>query len=116
MIPFHIPQAHDACWVRPLLEAEGLPLCNYSFPVLFCWQDTYGFRYAPMGRRLLVQMKSTLGHSYLWPAGEGDPRPALEALATHAHGEGEPLRLIALTQYHKNWLEDCCPGRLRLPV
>ena len=59
MIPFHIPQAHDACWVRPLLEAEGLPLCNYSFPVLFCWQDTYGFRYAPMGRRLLVQMKSS---------------------------------------------------------
>ena len=111
MIPFRIPQAHDACWVRPLLEAEGLALCNYSFPVLFCWQDTYGFRYAPMGRRLLVQMKSSLGHSYLWPAGEGDPRPALEALAAHAHGEGEPLRLIALTQYHKNWLEDCCPGR-----
>lgn len=111
MIPFRIPQADDACWVRPLLEAEGLALCNYSFPVLFCWQDTYGFRYAPLGRRLLVQMKSTLGHSYLWPAGEGDPTPALEALAANAHAGGEPLRLIALTQYHKNWLEDRYPGR-----
>lgn len=111
MIPFRIPQADDACWVRPLLEAEGLALCNYSFPVLFCWQDTYGFRYAPLDRRLLVQMKSTLGHSYLWPAGEGDPVPALEALTAHAHREGEPLRMIALTQYHKNWLEDRYPGR-----
>lgn len=111
MIPFQIPQASDASWVRPLLEAEGLPLCNYSFPVLFCWREAYGFRYAPLDRRLLVRLNSSLGHSYLWPVGEGDPTPALQALTEDARREGHPLRLIALTLYHKHWLEDTYPGR-----
>lgn len=111
MIPFHSPAPEDISWVQPLLAAEGLPLCNYSFPVLFCWKDAYGFQYAPLDRRLLVRLNSSWGHSYLWPAGEGDPTPALEALTQDARAEGHPLRLIGLTLYHKNWLEDHYPGR-----
>ena len=34
MTPFQFPKATDAAWVKPLLNAEGLALCNYSFPVL----------------------------------------------------------------------------------
>ena len=102
LIPFHSPDASDSTWVRPLLQSEGLALCDYSFPVLFCWKDAYGFQYAPLGKRLLVRLTSSLGHSYLWPAGEGDPTPALDALTQDARAEGQPLRLIALTLYHKN--------------
>ena len=47
MIPFQTPDVRDVTWVRPLLESEGLPLCDYSFPVLFCWKAAYGFQYAP---------------------------------------------------------------------
>ena len=43
--------------------------------------------------------------------GEGDPRPALDAITQDAREEGQPLRLIALTQYHKNWLEANYPDR-----
>ena len=111
MIPFHSPAPEDGPWVQPLLAAEGLPLCNYSFPVLFCWKDAYGFQYAPLERRLLVRLNSSWCHSYLWPVGEGDPLPALEALTQDARAEGQPLRLIGLTLYHKNWLEDHYPGR-----
>lgn len=111
MIAFQSPAASDGSWVRPLLQAEGLPLCNYSFPVLFCWQGAFRGEYAPLGRRLLVRLNSSLGHSYLWPVGEGDPAPALEALTQDAHAAGQPLRLISLTLYHKNWLEDHYPGR-----
>ena len=78
MIPFQTPDFRDVTWVRPILESEGLALCNYSFPVLFCWKDAYGFQYAPLDRRLLIRLNSSLGHSYLWPVGEGDPTPALE--------------------------------------
>ena len=46
LIPFHSPDASDSTWVRPLLQSEGLALCDYSFPVLFCWKDAYGFQYA----------------------------------------------------------------------
>lgn len=113
MIPFQTPDVRDVTWVRPLLESEGLPLCDYSFPVLFCWKAAYGFQYAPLHGRLLIRLRSTLGHAYYWPVGEGDPTPALEALLQDAHGEGHPLRLIALTLYHKHWLEDAYPGRFR---
>ena len=86
LIPFHSPDASDSTWVRPLLQSEGLALCDYSFPVLFCWKDAYGFQYAPLGKRLLVRLTSSLGHSYLWPAGEGDPTPALDALTLRWQG------------------------------
>ena len=111
MTPFQFPKATDATWVKPLLSAEGLALCNYSFPVLFCWQHAYDFRYAREGDRLLTRLTSSLGHSYLWPVGEGDPKPALDAITQDAREEGQPLRLIALTQYHKNWLEANYPDR-----
>ena len=58
MIPFQTPDVRDVTWVRPLLESEGLALCDYSFPVLFCWKDAYGFQYAPLGKRLLIRLRS----------------------------------------------------------
>lgn len=114
MITFRTPIPADRAWVLPLLQKEGLTLCNYSFPVLFCWKDAYQFQLARLGSRLLVRLNSSAGHAYLWPAGEGDPVPALEALTQDAHQLGEPLRLICLTLYHKNWLEDRWPGRFSL--
>ena len=65
MIPFQTPDVRDVTWVRPLLESEGLALCDYSFPVLFCWKDAYGFQYAPLGKRLLIRLRSSLGLSLI---------------------------------------------------
>ena len=109
MIEFRAPSPQDREWVLPLLAAEGLPLCDYSFPVLFCWQDAFHIRIARLGDRLLVRLNSSLGSSYLWPAGQGSPAPALEALTADAAALGQPLRLICLTLYHKNWLAAHCP-------
>lgn len=111
MHAFQVPALSDRNWVLSLLRAEGLPLCDYSFPVLYCWQDAYRFKLARLGGRLLIRLHSSLGHSYLWPAGEGDPTPALQILARDAEDHDEPLRLIALTLYHKNWLAAHFPGR-----
>ena len=106
MIEFRTPLLSDREWILPLLAEESLPLCNYSFPVLFCWQDAYHFKIAREGDRLLIRLRSTLGHTYLWPVGRGDPVPALKAIRRDAEAHGEPLRLIGLTLYHRNWLED----------
>ncbi|MDD7290065.1 MAG: phosphatidylglycerol lysyltransferase domain-containing protein [Clostridiales bacterium] len=111
MIEFRTPVPGDRDWVTALLAKEGLSLCNYSFPVLFCWQGAYQFQLARLNHRLLVRLESSLGRAYLWPVGEGDPAPALAALTQDAHSQGHPLRLISLTLYHKNWLEDRFPGR-----
>ena len=65
MIPFQTPDVRDVTWVRPILESEGLALCNYSFPVLFCWKDAYGFQYAPLEKRLLIRLNSSLEYGVL---------------------------------------------------
>ena len=109
MIEFRKPQLTDRDWILPLLAEESLPLCNYSFPVLFCWQEAYHFKIARVNDRLLIRLKSTLGHAYLWPVGRGDPAPAIEAIWQDARDHSEPLRLIGLTLYHRNWLADWCP-------
>lgn len=111
MIPFRAPTPADRCWATGLAALEGTPLCDYSFPVLFCWQKTYGFQLARFQDRMLVRLDSSRGPSYLWPVGQGDPAPALEALTEEAHRREDPLRLICLGQYHKNWLADRYPGR-----
>ncbi|MCI7125004.1 MAG: phosphatidylglycerol lysyltransferase domain-containing protein, partial [Agathobaculum sp.] len=111
MISFEPPSLSDRCWATALAALEGPPLCDYSFPVLFCWQQTYGFQIARLDRRMLVRLESSRGPAYLWPVGDGDPTPALEALTREAHSQGHPLRLICLGQYHKNWLADRYPGR-----
>ena len=111
MIDFRPPVLGDRTWAAPLAAAEGDPLCDYSFPVLFCWQETYGVSPARLGSRMLVQMKADWGLSYLWPVGKGDPIPALDALAEDARRQGEPLRLICLGQAQKDWLTRRYPGR-----
>ena len=106
MIDFRPIALSDRAWIAPLLREESLPLCNYSFPVLYCWQEAFGFGVARLGDRLLVRLESNLGPAYLWPVGTGDPAPALEALWQDAKDRGEPLRFIGLTLYHRNWLAD----------
>lgn len=112
MIDFRNPTPADREWVEPLLRREGIPQCAYNFTNMFCWQDTYGTQIARDLNRVLVRFHhSALGLAYLWPTGKGNPLPALDLLAEDAHSQGQPLRFVGLSLYHRNWLEDCWPHR-----
>ena len=111
MIRFQAPTPAQRGWAQPLLMAEGLPLCDYSFPLLCCWRDAYSTEIAPLEQRLLVRLHNSQGTVYLWPAGRGDPRPALDAILQDAHRLDEPLRLASLTAEHQACLEEHYPGR-----
>ena len=109
---FREPTLADREWVEPLLRREGIPLCAYNFTNIFCWQETYGTQIARDLDRVLVRFQhSALGLAYLWPTGKGNPLPALNFLEEDARSQGQPLRFIGLSLYHKNWLEDCWPHR-----
>ena len=111
MIAFREPKMEDRRWMAPLLQAEEIPLCSYGCHIILSWKDAYHYRVAPMARRLLIQLDSLVGPAFLWPAGSGDPVPAIEALARTAHEEGRPLCLTGLTHPLKTWLEERFPGR-----
>ena len=111
MLTFSEPTLDDRHWVAPLLRREGLALCDYSFPVLYCWRETYRFRLCRLGERALIRLQIPDGPAFLWPVGEGDPAPAVEALLADAHSRGEPLRLLGLAEGSLHWLEERYPGR-----
>ena len=111
MLSFRLPQPEDRAWILPLLQAESIPLCEYSFPVLFCWQSYYQGELTRLDDRLLVRLTSSEGSAYLWPVGQGDPMPALHALLEDAAARQEPLRLISLFKRHTQLLETLFPGK-----
>ena len=114
MLEFKPTQLNDRQWVVPLLHAEAIPLGSYSFAALFCWQHVYEQKICRFEDRLLVHAKTAMGSAYLWPAGTGDPIPALRALEDDAAARGEPLRLIALMEQHRPILEKLYSGRMEL--
>ena len=105
MLEFHPVTIEDKAWVQPLLFAEALPLSSYSFTSLFCWQHVYQQEICPFENRLMVRAKTDQGSAYLWPAGSGDPVPALKALEADAAARGEPFRLVAVLEEYRPVLE-----------
>lgn len=110
MLPFRLPQPQDRQWVSPLLSAESVPLCDYSFPALYCWREAFQHTICPYEGRLLTHLISVLGSSYLWPVGQGDPARAMGALARDAWERGQPLRLVCVPPVAKDWLIQTYPG------
>ncbi len=96
MLDFQPVTIADRQWVLPLLAAESLPLCDYGFTALFCWQHVYQQEICQFEERLLVRAKTSRGLSYLWPVGSGDPVPALRALREDARSKGAPLYMVAV--------------------
>jgi hypothetical protein len=50
---------------------------------------------------------------YLFPVGQGDKKPVLDAIVADAHDRGIPCRLVGLLQEDCATLERLFPGRLR---
>lgn len=114
MLEFHPATIADRQWVLPLLRAESLPLCDYSFTNLFCWQHVYQQEICQFEDRLLVHANTAIGSAYLWPVGSGDPIPALQALEADAAARGEPLRLVAVMERHMPYLDTLFGGRMEI--
>lgn len=114
MINFQPTKISDRQWVFPLLQAEAIPLCSYSFPALFCWKSVYGQEICRFEDRLLVHAKTAVGSVYLWPVGSGDLVPALRALEEDAEARGEPLRLVGVMEQHLPILKQRYAQRLEL--
>ena len=97
MLDFCHPTPADRQWVLPLLAAESLPLCDYSFTSFFCWQHVYQQELCQFENRLLVRAKTARGTVYLFPVGTGDPANALRAIREDARARGNgTLCLVAV--------------------
>ncbi len=110
MISFHKAEAADRAWAHEILKACTYPGAEYAFSCMYLWSDYFG----ELGRagEFLTQHASWRGREvYLYPAGRGDVREAIEAIRQDAAERGGPMRLRSLTNETKQELETLYPGR-----
>lgn len=84
--------------------------CGYTFANLCIWGHQRG---AVLGDKLVI-FSHYNGHTmYPFPAGEGDVKPALEAIIVDAKERGIPCRITGVTESERNILEQYYPGQFR---
>ncbi len=85
----------DREWIAPLLAASGFQGCDYTFGNLYIWKDLYRQQVAKAGDMLCVRSRKpgTGEYLYLFPAGSGDVKEAVEYMRQDARQLGEPFCL-----------------------
>ena len=110
MLNFKRLDIHHAEQYRPFLRHASHRGCSYSFANLYMW----GRQLSTFVDDHLVMFSHFDGHSmYPFPIGQGDPKPALEAIIADARKRGIPCRITGMTGPEKDLLEQLYPGRFR---
>lgn len=91
----------------PLCQGRG---CEYSFANLSMWGRQ---RVAFWGEYLLLFSQFDRRSVYPFPLGEGDIKPALDAIIHDARKRGIPCRISSMTKDDCDLLEQLYPGQFR---
>lgn len=109
MLEFHAPAVRDFEWLQPILYRAGFPGADYTFQSIYFWDGYYGE--VGLAEGFVTQhLCQNNTHTYLYPAGSGDVRPALHAILKDAHERGGNVRLRGVTVQTREELERLYPG------
>lgn len=113
MLEFHDITIEDGQWAAPLLRQGGYDTCEYSFTDIFMWSSLYGAQIARW--QDFVTVRSRVGNScqYLFPAGQGDRRAAVQQILDDAAERGERAMFYGVPAPAKLFLEEEFPGVFR---
>ena len=108
MIPFKkLELSHRALLENYLIRANK-QACEYSFANLFLWGRK---KIAEIDGFLLLQSQFDRKTVYIFPVGEGDVKPALDAIISDAQERGIPCCLSTMTEEECRLVEELYPGR-----
>ena len=110
MISFHKAEAADRAWAHEILKNCAYPGAEYAFSCMYLWSDYFG-ELGRAGERLTQHAPWRGREVYLYPAGTGDLREAIEAIRADAAERGNPMRLRSLTNETREELEALYPGK-----
>ncbi len=120
----------DRSWVTELLGYSNYRATEYNFTVLYIWREVYKTKIARFKDFLLIRsglgpgpcrdndipdaadMKpGCYGYAYIFPAGRGDVKEALEFIMEDARANGVPFVIHSVLEEQKTVLEELFPGR-----
>lgn len=108
----------DKEWINPLLAASDYRGCDYTFANLFIWKDQYREEVASVADMFLARSRDpeTGKYGYLFPAGAGDLKKAVEFLMEDAATHGEKLYMRGFTQTEADQLNTLFPDKFTIRV
>ena len=110
MLNFHKPSVQDYDWIHEILYPADLPGADNTFHNMYFWECYYG-EVAQLGGFVTQRLSQSGVSTYLFPAGSGDVRAALEDLMQDAKSRGEKFCLRGVTDDKKALLEQLFPGK-----
>lgn len=111
MIPFEKISIDQKTRLNKYLHRMAKQCCEYSYVNLFLWGRK---RVAEVDGFLLIQAQYDRKTVYLYPVGEGDIKPALDAIIHDASVRGIPCCLAALTEADCRQVEALYPGAFQI--
>lgn len=111
MIDFNEPVLADKQRADAIFYNSDYRACDYCFGNLFIWRKKYKTRIAFLNGFLLTNFEGYGRKSYLFPAGKGDLKFALQELAKDAKGQGNEFSMACLTPSMCETLEELFPGK-----
>jgi len=85
---------------------------NYSFEVLYLWQDSCEFEIAEYEGFLLIKTFINCNHNFLFPIGEGNLRKAIEQMMAYSRARKCNFNLYQVTEPEMVMLEELLPNKL----
>lgn len=103
----------DREWMDPLLQASDFRGCDYTFANLYLWKDQYQEKVCLHCGMVCARCQDpeTGQYVYMFPAGDGDLKGAIEAMLEDASARGDKLYLRGFTPKEGELLESMFPGR-----
>ena len=114
MLDFKPIEISDKEWVDELLGYSDYRGSEYCFTNLFIWDPVYKSLISRYKDFMLIRSGSPGSYKYLYPAGKGDKKEALEAIIADAGGNNSTFSLIGLSPEAKEELENIMPGMFEL--
>lgn len=96
------PELSDRNWIRDTLKYSGRNGCDFCFGTIYMWAPILHYSVARVDGMFLGRSFD----SYSLPAGDGDCTALLRELMAD---DSAPLKLHAICNYQKQWLEETFP-------
>lgn len=117
MVQFKPVTIDDKKWIDAIVMASGTRGCQYNFTNIFAWSEIFKYRIARVDGYLLVKGEYPDGVPYyFYPAGSGDAKAVIKALAQESSESGHQLKLGGLSPENLSELENLFPGDFEYDV
>jgi hypothetical protein len=87
---FHL---EDKARLESFFKAAGFRLCEYSFPIQFCWQDYNDSAWTIVDDMLVIRYVVDGQYRFVCPVGTGNRRRVVEKCFEYQAAAGSPLRI-----------------------